>query len=84
MLKSALAASAMLAMAGMGLALAENNQNGNNQNDNGQNGNGQYNNGNHHGNHRTLAAPEIDPASAISALTLLAGGLAVIRGRRTK
>jgi hypothetical protein len=28
------------------------------------------------------AAPEIDPASAISALTLLAGGLAVVRGRR--
>jgi len=28
------------------------------------------------------AAPEIDPASAISAFTLLAGGLAVIRGRR--
>jgi hypothetical protein len=30
------------------------------------------------------AAPEIDPASAISALTLLAGGLAVIRGRRRR
>ena len=29
-------------------------------------------------------APEIDPASAFSALTFLAGGLAVIRGRRTK
>jgi uncharacterized ion transporter superfamily protein YfcC len=28
------------------------------------------------------AAPEIDPASAISAFTLLAGGLAVVRGRR--
>lgn len=28
------------------------------------------------------AAPEIDPGSAISAFTLLAGGLAVIRGRR--
>ena len=28
------------------------------------------------------AAPEIDPASAISAFTLLAGGLAVIRSRR--
>ena len=28
------------------------------------------------------AAPEIDPASALSAFTLLAGGLAVIRGRR--
>ena len=78
MLKSALAASAMLAMAGIGLAQAQ--TNGNGQNGNGQNGNGQ--NGN--GNHGTLAAPEIDPASAISALILLAGGLAVIRGRRTK
>lgn len=27
-------------------------------------------------------APEIDPASAIAGLTLLAGGLAVLRGRR--
>jgi hypothetical protein len=30
----------------------------------------------------TVQAPEIDPASALSALTLLAGGLAVIRGRK--
>lgn len=30
------------------------------------------------------AAPEIDPAMATSALTLLAGGLAVLRGRRRK
>ena len=29
-------------------------------------------------------APEIDPASAMSALTLLAGGLAIVRGRRIK
>jgi hypothetical protein len=28
------------------------------------------------------AAPEIDPASALSALTLLLGSLAVLRGRR--
>ncbi len=28
------------------------------------------------------AAPEIDPASATSAFTLLAGGLVLIRGRR--
>lgn len=27
-------------------------------------------------------APEIDPASTVSALTLLFGGLAVLRGRR--
>ena len=32
----------------------------------------------------SVAAPEIDPASALGGLTLLAGGLAVIRGRRTK
>jgi hypothetical protein len=30
------------------------------------------------------AAPEIDPASAMSALTLLAGGLLVLRGRGNK
>jgi hypothetical protein len=29
------------------------------------------------------AAPELDPAGAIVALTLLAGGLAVVRGRRS-
>jgi hypothetical protein len=31
-----------------------------------------------------MRAPEIDPASAMSGLTLLLGGLAVARGRRTK
>ena len=30
------------------------------------------------------AAPEVDPASAAAALTLLAGGLAFLRGRRRK
>jgi hypothetical protein len=30
------------------------------------------------------AAPEIDPAGAMAGLTLLAGGLAVLRGRRSK
>lgn len=30
------------------------------------------------------AAPEIDPGEALSALTMLAGGLAVVRGRRNK
>jgi hypothetical protein len=30
----------------------------------------------------TVAAPEFDPASAAAALTLLSGGLAVLRGRR--
>lgn len=29
-----------------------------------------------------FAAPEIDPSSAIAGLTLLAGGLVVLRGRR--
>jgi hypothetical protein len=33
---------------------------------------------------KVTAAPEFDPASAIAALTLLSGGLAVLRGRRTK
>ena len=30
----------------------------------------------------TVAAPELDPAAALAALTLLTGGLAVLRGRR--
>jgi hypothetical protein len=30
----------------------------------------------------TVKAPEIDPASAMAGLTMLAGGLAVLRGRR--
>ncbi|HEY4215083.1 MAG TPA: hypothetical protein VGM84_26650 [Steroidobacteraceae bacterium] len=34
--------------------------------------------------HTPAAAPEIDPASAISGLTMLAGGLTVLRGRRKK
>ena len=32
----------------------------------------------------TVAAPEIDPASWVAALTLLGGGLIVMRGRRTR
>jgi hypothetical protein len=31
-----------------------------------------------------VAAPEFDPAGMMAALTLLAGGLAVVRGRRAK
>jgi len=31
-----------------------------------------------------LKAPEMDPSSAIAAMTLLVGGLAVLRGRRFK
>lgn len=30
------------------------------------------------------SAPEIDPAGMLSGLTLLAGGLAIVRGRRRK
>jgi hypothetical protein len=33
---------------------------------------------------KTVTAPEIDPASAMGGLTMLLGGLAVLRGRRTK
>ena len=32
----------------------------------------------------TMAAPEIDPANAVGALTLLLGTLAVFRGRRAR
>ncbi|MFZ0501959.1 MAG: hypothetical protein WAU49_09225 [Steroidobacteraceae bacterium] len=31
-----------------------------------------------------VSAPELDPASAMAALTLLGGGLAVLRGRRRR
>lgn len=31
----------------------------------------------------TVKAPEIDPASMVAALTLLGGGLIIMRGRRT-
>jgi hypothetical protein len=34
--------------------------------------------------HCVTSAPEIDPASALSALTLLGGGLLVLRGRSKK
>jgi hypothetical protein len=33
---------------------------------------------------KPVKAPEIDPASAMGGLTLLVGGLAVLRGRRQK
>ncbi|HTX05772.1 MAG TPA: hypothetical protein VMD06_08085 [Steroidobacteraceae bacterium] len=33
---------------------------------------------------KVAAAPELDPASTLAALTLLSGGLAVLRGRRKK
>lgn len=31
-----------------------------------------------------MGAPEIDPSSALAGLTLLSGGLAVMRGRRSR
>ena len=31
-----------------------------------------------------VKAPEIDPSSAVAGLTLMMGGLAVLRGRRSK
>jgi hypothetical protein len=31
-----------------------------------------------------FSAPEIDPASALSAMTMLASGLVIVRGRRSK
>jgi hypothetical protein len=33
---------------------------------------------------KQMKAPEIDPASAMAGLTMLTGGLAVLRGRRSK
>ena len=63
-----------IAAAGFAPLAYSNDQGGNGQGSNDQGGN---NSKKHH-----TDAPEIDPASAISALTLLAGGLAVVRGRR--
>ena len=34
--------------------------------------------------HEPVKAPEIDPSSAMAGLTLMIGGLAVLRGRRSK
>jgi hypothetical protein len=34
--------------------------------------------------HDPVKAPEIDPSSAMAGLTLMLGGLAVLRGRRSK
>jgi hypothetical protein len=33
---------------------------------------------------RGFSAPEIDPASALSAMTMLGAGLMIVRGRRSK
>jgi len=44
---------------------------------------GDSDDGDKHGG-RTLSAPEMDPASAMAGFTMLAGGVAVLRGRRRK
>jgi hypothetical protein len=57
------------------------------QGSNGQGSNGQGSNdqgGNSQGYNSPVSAPEIDPAAAVSALLLLAGTVAVIRGYRHK
>jgi hypothetical protein len=43
----------------------------------------EWQHGSHDPGHAT-AAPEIDPAGAMSGITLLLGGLAVLRGRNLK
>jgi hypothetical protein len=45
------------------------------------NGGGNNGGGGGGGGDHNFAAPEIDPSSAVSALTLLVGGLVVLRGR---
>ena len=63
----------MAALAVGSAAYADDNQgNNNNQGDDNQ------------GQNTPTAAPEIDPGTALSGLTLLAGGLAVIRGRKVR
>jgi hypothetical protein len=52
---------------------------GNNPGGNSWGGNGGPDQGGFH-----MTAPEIDPSSAMSALTLLAGGLTVLRSRYSK
>jgi hypothetical protein len=44
----------------------------------------EYEHHHHASTSHSMAAPEIDPAGAMSAFTLLAGGLAVLRGRRSR
>lgn len=45
-------------------------------------GGGYYGNGHHGPGH--MSAPEIDPSSAVTALTLLLGGVTVLRSRAAK
>jgi hypothetical protein len=44
----------------------------------------EYDHSHHPSQPHPTVAPEIDPAGAMSAFTLLAGGLAVLRGRRSR
>jgi len=66
----------------LGQYQGSNGQGGNGQGSNGQGSNGQGGNG--QGYNGPVSAPEIDPAAAVSALMLLAGTVAVIRGYRHK
>jgi hypothetical protein len=78
--KSTVTAIAIISIAA---ATAASGQGNNGQGNNDQGNNDQGNNGQGNTDTKVIAAaPEMDPASVISALTLLAGGLAVIRGRR--
>jgi hypothetical protein len=68
---------AVLLLAGAGVAMADQDHGRGDRDDVGF----------HWGSHKavtTIAAPEIDPASIVAGLTLLCGGLAVLRGRRSK
>jgi hypothetical protein len=63
---------------------------GNNFGNGGNGGNGGWGNGPGYGPGQgpgkdggTFAAPEIDPASMLTAMTMLGGGLMVLRGRRS-
>jgi hypothetical protein len=75
MKKSIMFAVLLIAMTGVANANKGGNGNGNNGNGNGNGGNVAYNG-------LVASAPEIDPSSAIAALTLLTGGLVVLRGKR--
>jgi hypothetical protein len=70
-LKSILTVMAIISIGATAYAQQGGNNQGGNQGGNNQGGN-------------SVAAPEMDPGSATSALILLAGGLAVVRGRRGK
>jgi hypothetical protein len=78
--RSLMFAALLIAMTGAANA-GGNGQGGNNVNDG--NSQGDNNQGNGIDGPR-LSAPEIDPSSAIAGLTLLTGGLVVLRGKRER